>query len=114
MTDDVMQEGQPRWVIPAIVLVAILAAIGLGVGWKGLSYAQENGQTLKDDIQTLKGSYSKDVASLQQRLAQNEKTNADLMGDLTVVTKRLQITQGQLKKAREEAQARQCAQYRIN
>jgi hypothetical protein len=109
MTDDagrttVVQEGQPGWVIPVILLVAILAAIGLGIGWKGLSYAQESRQALTGDIQSLKQSHTKDVDSLQQRLAQNEKTNADLTEDLNVVTKRLQITQVQLKKARQEAQ----------
>ncbi len=41
---------------------------------------------------------------MQQRLAQTEKANADLQDDFRVVAKRLQITQGQLKKAREEAQ----------
>lgn len=100
----VVQEGQPGWLIPAIILVALLAAIGVGVGWRGLSYAQDSRQALNNDIQTLKQGYSKDVDALQQRLAQNEKTNADLMGDLSVVTKKLQITQGQLKKARQEAQ----------
>jgi|SRR5215469_6672543 len=100
----VVEEGQPRWLIPAIVLVALLAAIGVGVGWRGLSYAQDSRQALNNDIQTVKTAYAKDVDSLQQRLAQNEKTNADLMGDLSVVTKKLQITQAQLKKARQEAQ----------
>lgn len=100
----VVQEGQPGWLIPAIISVALLAAIGVGVGWRGLSYAQDSRQALNNDIQTVKTAYAKDVDSLQQRLAQNEKTNADLMGDLSVVTKKLQITQGQLKKAREESQ----------
>lgn len=109
MTEDtgrttVVQEGNPGWVIPVVILVAILAAVGLGVGWKGLSYAQESRQALNGDIQSMKQSYTTDVTSLQQRLAQNEKTNTDLLGDLSVVTKRLQITQSQLKKARQEAQ----------
>jgi hypothetical protein len=109
MTDDstrmtVVQEGQPGWLIPAIVLVALLAAIGVGVGWRSLSYAQESRQSLSSDIQTAKQGYQRDVAVLQQRLAQNEKTNTDLMDDLSVVTKRLQITQSQLKKARQESQ----------
>jgi uncharacterized protein (DUF2141 family) len=34
---------------------------------------------------------------------QDEKTNADLQGDLKVVTDKLKITQGQLKKARAES-----------
>jgi hypothetical protein len=109
MTDDtgrttVIQEGQPGWLIPTVVVAVILAVIGLGVGWRGLSYAQDSRQALTGEIQTVKQDYGKDVDSLQQRLAQNEKTNTDLLGDLSVVTKKLQITQGQLKKARQEAQ----------
>ncbi len=47
------------------------------------------------------------MSSLKDRLAQDEKTNTDLQGDLKVVTGKLKITQGQLKKAREEAAASQ-------
>jgi vacuolar-type H+-ATPase subunit I/STV1 len=43
------------------------------------------------------------MSSLKDRLAQDEKANTDLQGDLKVVTTKLKITQGQLKKAREEA-----------
>ena len=109
MTEDtgrttIVQEGHPGWVIPAIILVAILAAVGLGVGWKGLSYAEDSRQALSGDIQSVKQSYTTDVSALQQRLVQAEKVNTDLQGDLTVVTKKLQITQGQLRKARLEEQ----------
>jgi chromosome segregation ATPase len=44
-----------------------------------------------------------DVSSVKDRLVQDEKANADLQGDLNVVTKKLKITQGQLKTARAEA-----------
>jgi len=101
----VVQEGQPGWVIPAIILVALVAVIGLGVGWRGLSYAQDTRQALNGDLQTMKQGYSKDVDALQQRLAATEKANTDLAGDLTVVTKKLSITQGQLKKARQDSEA---------
>ena len=43
------------------------------------------------------------MSSLKDRLAQDEKANTELQGDLKVVTSKLKITQGQLKKAREEA-----------
>jgi len=43
-----------------------------------------------------------DVSSLKDRIAQDEKTNSDLQGDLKVVTDKLKITQGQLRKARQE------------
>jgi len=46
---------------------------------------------------------AQDMSSLKDRLAQDEKSNADFQGDLNVVTKKLKITQGQLKTARAEA-----------
>ena len=42
------------------------------------------------------------MSSLKDRIAQDEKANADLQGDLKVVTDKLKITQGQLRKARQE------------
>jgi hypothetical protein len=102
----VVQEGQPRWFAPAIGLVAILAVIALVVGWKGLSYAQESRQVSNSDIQAVKQNCmgnTKDVESLQQRLAQDEKTSAELLGTTTVLNKRLQITRAELQKARHEA-----------
>jgi hypothetical protein len=101
----VVQEGQPGWVLPGIILVALVALIGLGVGWRGLSYAQESRQAINSDMQTMKAGYSKDVDSLQQRLTQEEKANTDLASDLGVVTKKLQLTQGQLAKARKDNEA---------
>jgi uncharacterized protein (DUF2141 family) len=40
---------------------------------------------------------------MKDRLAQDEKANTDLQGDLKVVTDKLKITQGQLRKARAES-----------
>jgi hypothetical protein len=42
---------------------------------------------------------------MKDRLAADEKENTDLRGDLKVVTDKLKITQGQLKKARQDAVA---------
>ena len=100
----VVQEGPPIWVVLVMVLLGVVAVAGLWTGWKGLSYAQDSRQGLSRDIQVLKQSYATDLESLQQRLAQTEKANADLTGDFSAVTKRLRITQGELKKAREESQ----------
>jgi chromosome segregation ATPase len=46
---------------------------------------------------------AQDMSTLKDRLAADEKINNDLQGDLKVVTDKLKITQGQLKKARQEA-----------
>lgn len=110
MTDEtgrttVVQEGLPGWVTPVIIVVALVALAGLGVGWHGLSEAQDTRQSLSSDLQTLKQDNSKSADALQQRLSAAEKANTDLAGDLTVVTKKLSITQGQLKKARQDAEA---------
>ena len=100
----VVQEGPPIWVVLVMVLLGVVAVAGLWTGWKGLSYAQDSRQGLSRDIQVMKQSYATDLEALQQRLAQTEKTNTDLEGDFSAVTKRLRITQGELKKAREESQ----------
>ncbi len=43
------------------------------------------------------------AGSGQNQVADTQRTNTSLQSDLNVVTKKLRITQGQLKKAREEA-----------
>jgi chromosome segregation ATPase len=100
----VVQEGPPIWVVLVMVLLGVVAVAGLWTGWKGLSYAQDSRQGLSRDIQVMKQGYATDLEGLQQRLAQTEKANTDLGGDFSAVTKRLRITQGELKKAREESQ----------
>jgi hypothetical protein len=108
MTEDnksttIVREGQPGWVMPTIVLVGILAVAGTALGWRGSSEASDTRQALSNDIQLIRQGHDKDMETVQGRLAATEKVNTGLQDDLTVVTKKLQITQGQLKKAREEA-----------
>ena len=100
---DAAVRGTPGWVAPAVIVLGILAVVGMGVGWSASSRVQETRQALGADIKNLKQSTDKDVTLLQQRLAQAESINAQLQGDLSVVTKRLRLTQGELKHAKEEA-----------
>jgi len=86
-----------------MIVLGLIAVGGLGLGWWATSYAQNSRQTTTADMQTLRQGYSHDMDSVQQRLATTEKQTTDLQDDLTVVTKKLQITQGQLSKARAEA-----------
>jgi hypothetical protein len=99
-----VHERTPRRVVAVIIGLALLASAGLWSGWKGLTYAQDNRLALNRAIGTLKQAYAKDLDALQQHLARIEETSTDLQGDFSVVTKRLRITQGELKRAREEAQ----------
>ncbi len=94
----------PRWVVGAVVVAALVALAGLGTGWWASTYAQDTRTGLTNDIQTMKQGYAKDMDTVQQRLAATEKSNTSLQDDLTTVTKRLRITQADLKKARTEAE----------
>ena len=95
--------GAPRWTAPAVIVLGILAVIAIGISWTAMNRSQQVNQALSTDISSLKQSASQDVQALQQRLTIAEKANGDLQSDLGVVTKRLRVTRGELKKAREEA-----------
>ncbi len=72
----------PAWQLPAIVVLGLIAVGGLWFGWNASSKLD---------------------ATQQSVAAQLKTTHTDLQGDLNVVTKKLKITQGQLKTARAEA-----------
>lgn len=91
------------WQLPAIVIVGLVALGGLGFGWSASSKLDGTQAALAAQLKTAEQSVQQDMSSLKDRIAQDEKTNTDLRGDLTVVTKKLRITQGQLKTARQEA-----------
>src|SRR5712664_1970696 len=106
MSDDRIVEGRtesPAWTLPAIVVLGLIAIGGLAVGWSASSKLDGTQQAVAAQLKTAEQTVQQDMASLKDRLAQDEKANADLQGDLKVVTGKLKITQGQLKKAREEA-----------
>src|SRR6202171_4448452 len=93
----------PAWQLPAIVVLGLIAAGGLWFGWKAFSEVVATPQLVATALYATQQAVQQDVSSLKDRLAQDEKANTDLQGDLNVVTKKLKITQGQLKTARAEA-----------
>jgi chromosome segregation ATPase len=106
MSDDRIVEGRtesPAWTLPAIVVLGLIAIGGLAVGWSASSKLDGTQQAVAAQLKSAEQTMQQDMSSLKDRLAQDEKANADLQGDLKVVTGKLKITQGQLKKAREEA-----------
>ncbi len=92
-------EGTPRWVGLAVVVLAVIGIVALGIGWSASSRATNLEQGLTAQSQNIK--QSQDV--LSQRLAQAEETNAQMRGELSVVTDRLKLTQGELSSARKYA-----------
>jgi len=92
------------WQLPAIILLALLALGGLGLAWSNSSKLDATKQAVADQVKVMQASVQSDMNTLKDRVALGEKANADLKGDLKVVTDKLKITQGQLKKARSEAE----------
>ena len=98
-------KGSPSWHLPAIVILAVLALGALGFAWSNSAKLDATKQAVADQVKAVQQSVQQDLTSVQERLTAAEKTNTDMKGDLKVVTDKLQITQGQLKKAREEAES---------
>jgi uncharacterized protein (DUF2141 family) len=84
--------------------LGLVAIAGLGFGWNASSKLDTTKQDVATEVKTVQQSVQQDMSSMKDRIAQDEKTNADLQGDLKVVTDKLKITQGQLKKARVAAE----------
>jgi len=80
----------------------LVAIGGLAFGWNASSKLDGTQQAVAAQLKTTQASVQQDMSSMKDRLAQDEKSNTDLQGDLKVVTDKLKITQGQLKKARAE------------
>jgi chromosome segregation ATPase len=105
MTDERIVETrtEPAWQLPAIIVLGLIALGGLAFGWNASSKLDSTQQSVASQLKAEQQSVQQDVSALRERLTQDEKTNADLQGDLKVVTDKLKITQGQLKKARQES-----------
>jgi len=105
MADDYVVENRSgaSWQLPAIIVLGLVAVGGLAFGWNASSKLDTTQQSVAAQVNTLKQGVEQDMSSLKDRVVQDEKANADLQGDLKVVTDKLKITQGQLKKARSEA-----------
>jgi hypothetical protein len=89
----------PRWVGIVVVALAVVSLVALGAGWTASTRSKELEQSLASQTQQFK--QNDDVIS--QRLAKAEDTNAQLEGELSVVTDKMKLTEGELSKARSQA-----------
>lgn len=100
---DAEQKSSMSWQTPALVVLGLIAISALAFGWNATAKLSGTQNTVAEQIQSVKQTVDQDVAGLKVRLQQSEKTNAELQADLKVVTKKLRLTEGQLKSAREES-----------
>src|SRR5271163_3186755 len=105
MSDEYTVETRrtPAWQLPVIIVLGLVAIGGLAFGYNASSKLDSTQQSVATQLKTEQQAVQQDVSSLKDRLTQDEKANNDLQGDIKVVTDKLKITQGQLRKAREEA-----------
>ncbi|MGD0545386.1 MAG: hypothetical protein ABSB65_13320 [Candidatus Acidiferrales bacterium] len=89
----------PRWVGIVIVALAVVSLVALGAGWTASTRSKELEQNLANQNEQIK----KNEDVLSQRLAKSEDTNAQLQGELSVVTDKMKLTEGELSKARSQA-----------
>jgi chromosome segregation ATPase len=92
------EPAAPRWIGIVVVVLAIVSLAALGVGWTASNRANALQQSLTS--QTRQFTQSDDVMS--QRLAKAEDTNAQLQGELSVVTDKMKLTETELGRARTQ------------
>jgi multidrug efflux pump subunit AcrA (membrane-fusion protein) len=105
-----VNKGTPGWLVPAVVILAIVSIAGLGFAWYDSNQLQM-AQQASGQLKTAEQNTTQLVVTLEQKQAQADAANTELRSNLGVVTKRLGLTQGELKKARDEA-AQVAAQVR--
>ena len=96
--------GTPAWVYAAVAVLGVVALVGLVIAHNASTQGQEIQQSTDAKVKAVQQDFAAQIAQLQAHQAQADTTNAGLQSDLGVVTKRLRLTQGDLKKAREEAE----------
>jgi hypothetical protein len=96
------EPAAPRWIGIVVVALALVSFVGLGVGWAASNHAKALEQTLGTQ-QTQQTQFKQDEDVLGQRLAKAEDTNAQLQGELSVVTDKMKLTQTELTRAKAQA-----------
>ncbi len=94
-------EGAPRWMGMAVVGLAILSLVGVGLAWNAGGHARDAEQALATQAKTLQTSQD----ALSQRMAQAERTNAELQAEVNLEGNKLKLTEGQLATARNQVKA---------
>jgi len=113
-TQEMGQSRTPGWVVSAVVILAIVSIAGVGLAWNQSTKLQDFQTATGNQFKATQQDADQKISGLEQKEAQAEAATTALQSDLGVVTKRLRLTQGELKTARDEAaQIRDDAQKQI-
>jgi predicted nucleic acid-binding Zn-ribbon protein len=96
-----MTEGSPRWMGIAVVGLAILSLVGVGMAWNAGGHARDAEQALAAQSKNFQATQD----GLNQRIAQAEHTNAELQSEMNLVGDKLKLTEDQLSTARKQVTA---------
>jgi chromosome segregation ATPase len=91
-------EGAPRWMGLAVVGLAVLSLVGVGMAWNATSQAHIAQAALAAQTKILQQNQD----GITQRVTQAEQTNNQMQGELNLVTDKLKLTQEQLATARSQ------------
>src|SRR6202162_4840625 len=91
-------EGSPRWIQMAIVGLAVLSLAGVGLAWNATSHPRSAEEALATQSKTIQQNQD----GISQHLAQADQTNAQMQGELNLVTDKLKLTGDQLAAARTQ------------
>jgi len=91
-------QGSPRWMGIAVVGLAILSLAGVGLAWNAGNQARDAQQALAAQTKT----FQQTQDGFTQRMAQAERTNAELQSEMNLVGDKLKLTEGQLSTARNQ------------
>ncbi len=87
-----MATTTPRWVWLAVIVLAAVSLLGLGVAWNATKQAKRTEAALANE-----GGHNeivgRDMQALEDRLTEAEKANTQLRNQLLAVTDRLRMTQ---------------------
>lgn len=95
----VQEAAAPRWIGIVVVALAVVSLVALGAGWTASNRSKDLDQKLAKQSQLV----GQQESALMQRIQKDEDTNAQLQGELSVVTDKMKLTEGELVRARRQA-----------
>jgi len=91
-------EGAPRWMGLAIIALAVVSLMGLGMAWNATNHARSAEQGLTAQYRA----FEQNQEGLTQRITQAEQENSQMQGELSLVGDKLKLTEAQLSAARTQ------------